>query len=111
MILLPDDYRVLCYSCPVDMRKSFDGLLALTSHELKANPLSRTLFVFVGRSQKLVKILFWDRTGFCIFAKRLERGRFSLRGNCVSLQELALFLDGIALGKRQNARDVIHQQV
>jgi len=68
--------QVWIYGRPVDMRKSFDGLYALTRHALEENPLSGQLFVFVNRRGNFLKCLYWDRTGFCLWAKRLERGRF-----------------------------------
>lgn len=103
--------RVLCYAQPVDMRKSFDGLIAVCRHEMKEDVFSPTLFIFVGRSRKLAKLLFWDRTGFCIYSKRLERGRFSLRAGVLTLQEVSFFLDGIALYERQNTHGDVYASV
>lgn len=68
--------RVHLYGQPVDMRKSFDGLYALTRHGLGQDPLSGRLFVFINRRATQMKVLYWDRTGFCLWAKRLEQGRF-----------------------------------
>jgi transposase len=68
--------RVHVYGQPVDMRKSFDGLYALTRQELGADPLSGDLYVFINRRATQMKVLYWDRTGFCVWAKRLEQGRF-----------------------------------
>jgi transposase len=59
-----------------DMRKSFPGLIALTEAVLRQEPTSGHLFVFLNRRRDLVKALYWDGTGFCIWAKRLERGSF-----------------------------------
>ncbi len=67
--------RVFVHGRPVDMRKSFTGLIALTKHALKQDPLSGHLFVFVNRRGDYLKALYWDRSGFCLWAKRLERGR------------------------------------
>ncbi|MFW8567368.1 IS66 family insertion sequence element accessory protein TnpB [Orrella sp. 11846] len=58
------------------MRKSFDGLSAMARHAMNMNPLSGALFVFINRRANQMKVLYWDRTGFCVWAKRLERGRF-----------------------------------
>ncbi len=58
------------------MRKSFDGLYALTRQALGCDPLSGELFVFINRRGTQMKVLYWDRTGFCVWAKRLEQGRF-----------------------------------
>ena len=68
--------RVHVYGQPVDMRKSFDGLYALTRQRLGADPLSGDLYVFINRRATQIKVLYWDRTGFCLWAKRLEWGRF-----------------------------------
>ena len=68
--------RVHLYGEPVDMRRSFDGLYALTKQKLGCNPLSGELFVFINRRGTQMKVLYWDRTGFCVWAKRLEQGRF-----------------------------------
>ena len=85
------------------MRKSFDGLLALVKHALFEDPLSGSLFLFVNRKRTYVKAIYWDRTGYCLFAKRLERGRFSLPGSSateeLTEQTLQLVLDGIVLGR------------
>jgi len=59
-----------------DMRKGFDGLAALVQLTLNEDPFSGQLFVFRGRRGDRVKILWWDGDGLCLFAKRLERGRF-----------------------------------
>ena len=100
--------RILAYREPVDMRKQFDGLIALVSHRLSEDSLSGTLFVFFNRRCNLVKAVYWDRTGYCLFAKRLERGRFSLPGEQakqeLSEQAFRLLLDGIVLGKRRRMR-------
>jgi transposase len=89
---------------PVDMRKGFEGLAALVRDELRADVLSGDLYLFTGKNRKRAKVLLWDGTGLCLFAKRLERGCFaalwrdaertSLR---LTLTELQLFLEGSAL--------------
>ena len=68
--------RVFLYGLPVDMRKSFDGLYALARHGLHQDPLSGHLFVFVNRRATQMKVLYFDRSGWCVWAKRLEAGRF-----------------------------------
>ena len=68
------------YGQPVDMRKSFDGLYALTRRELDQDPLSGKLFVFINRRATQMKVLYWDRSGFCVWAKRLEQGDSSPTG-------------------------------
>jgi transposase len=101
---VPGVRRILSYSEPVDMRKSFTGLVSVVKGVLEEDPLSGSLFVFVNRRGTYVKALYWDRTGFCLFAKRLERGRFrfptAARTQELSVQVFQLLLDGIELGRR-----------
>jgi transposase len=68
--------RVHLYGRPVDMRRSFDGLYALTRNELGQDPMSGGLYAFINRRGTQIKVLYWDRSGFCVWAKRLEEGRF-----------------------------------
>lgn len=100
--------RVHLYGQPVDARKSFDGLYALTRNALGQDPQSGHLFVFINRRATHIKVLYWDRTGFCIWAKRLEQGRFvsdwrKMRSHEMDWTSLKLLLEGIepkALKKR-----------
>jgi len=92
--------RVHLYGQPVDMRKSFDGLHALTRHGLQQDPLSGHLFVFINRRATQMKVLYWDRTGFCIWTKRLESGRFlsnwhQVGNSIMDWTGLKLMLEGI----------------
>ena len=90
---------MLAYSQAVDMRKSFNGLLGEAKLRFEEDPLSGTLFLFLNRSRTIVKVLWWDRTGWCVFGKRLERGRFELRRHEelqeLSAREFELLLDGV----------------
>jgi len=110
MLMLPPSVRIFVASRPVDLRRSFDGLAALAREKLELDPWSGHLFVFRNRSGDRVKILYWDRTGFCVWYKRLEKGRFRLpsgTSECVELEsaELGLLLEGIDLaGARRRAR-------
>jgi transposase len=94
--------RVFIYGKPVDMRKSFDGLFTLVSDGLGEDPLSGDLFLFLNRRRNCLKGLLWDRTGFLIIAKRLERGQFHLRSNAekvvIERALLRRLLDGVAVG-------------
>jgi len=69
--------RIWLYLEPVDMRCSFDGLAAIAKNQMHEDPLSGHLFVFINKRKTYLKILFFDRTGYCIWAKRLEAGQFS----------------------------------
>ena len=93
------------YLCrePVDFRKSIDGLSALVEGVLAMSPFSEHLFCFINRRRDKVKILYWERAGFCLWYKRLEKGRFHWPrfrdGEVITLtgQELNWLLDGINL--------------
>lgn len=100
--------RILAYGEAVDMRKSFDGLIGLTKSVLREDPLSESAYVFINRRGNYMKVVYWDRTGFCLFAKRLERGRFKFPKEDLkqelSEQQIKLILDGIILGRRSVMR-------
>lgn len=104
MVLANEVHRILAYRQPVDMRKSFHGLVALVQNTLRDDPLSGSMYVFANRKRTLVKAIYWDRTGFCLFAKRLEHGRFVIPGDAetfeLSERAFRLLLDGILLGTR-----------
>ena len=92
---------VYAYGAVADMRKGFDGLSALVSHDLQRDPLSGDLYLFVNRKRQRAKVLMWDGTGLCVYAKRLEKGRFAClwreEGKTIlrlTVSELALFLEG-----------------
>ena len=76
MIPIPNGARVWLATGHTDMRKGFDGLALLVQETLRRNPHNGHLFVFRGRRGSLLKVLWHDGQGMCLFAKRLERGRF-----------------------------------
>ena len=78
MLTLPPHAAVLLHRQPVDIRKSFDGLLGVIRNALAADPLSPTFFVFFDKDRNKIKILHWDHDGFAIWYKRLEKGAFHL---------------------------------
>ena len=78
MILTPDPKRrVFGYPAPVDLRKGYNGLFGLVEQGLKCDPMCGDLYLFVNEARKLCKILVWDGSGLCIFAKRLTLGTFA----------------------------------
>lgn len=102
MLSWPPSVRVFLATQPADMRRSFDGLAALVTGFLGQDPLSGHLFVFRNRRGDRVKILYWDRSGYCLWYKRLEEGTFRFpsaagAGVEVEVAELALLLEGIDL--------------
>jgi transposase len=87
------------------MRKSINGLSLLVVDQLELNPLSGHLFAFCNRKRDMVKILYWDRNGFCLWHKRLEKDRFrwpETAQDVLTVQgyELAWLLDGLYLEQR-----------
>jgi transposase len=100
MIALPSGTRVWLVAGRTDMRKGFDGLAAIVQEALRADPFCGHLFVFRGRRGDLIKVLWWDGQGLCLFAKRLEKGRFvwpSPADGRVALTpaQLGMLLEGI----------------
>ncbi len=100
MISPPAGTRVWLASGVTDMRKGMDGLAALAQTALSENPFSGHIFVFRGRRGDLVKLLWFDGDGLCLFAKRLERGRFvwpqaDSGSIALSAAQLSMLLEGI----------------
>lgn len=88
--------RIFVYQNACDMRRSFDRLAGMVSHELHEDPLQGDCFIFTNRRKNMVKALYWDGDGFVIWFKRLERGRFRI-GDRKTLERasLAMILDGL----------------
>lgn len=96
--------RIWLCTVPTDMRKSYNGLSALVKNRLQGNPLSGELFVFVNRRQNQMKVLYFDRSGYCIWSKKLEQGQFVVRGapggkRQLNWTQLKLLLEGIEIKK------------
>ena len=115
MLSLPPSVRIYVARGATDMRKSFDTLAALVIDVIDEDPMSGHLFLFVNRRKNRAKVLWWDRSGYCLLAKRLEHGCFrvfdraagSPGGFEVTASELALILDGIDLrgSRRRRSHD------
>lgn len=90
------------YIEPTDMRKGFNGLSGLVRNKLGKNPLSGAVFIFLNRRRDRMKLLVWDRDGFVLYYKLLEKGTFQLpkqRGESIAISwhQLVLILEGVAL--------------
>lgn len=110
MLMLPET-RVYLAVQPTDMRRSFDGLARLVKESMNKDVFNGELFVFMGRRSDRVKILYWDRNGFCLWAKRLEKGVFHrprIQGVVakMSSHELMLLLEGIELTHPQRLKSL-----
>ena len=100
MIGLPAETRVWLAAGATDMRKGFDGLAMAVQGTLLRDPFSGHVFVFRGRRGDLIKVLWWSGDGLCLFAKRLERGRFVWPRTDAGVAhltpaQLAMLLEGI----------------
>jgi transposase len=92
--------QIWLYRQPVDLRKSFDGLSALAKNQLLEDPLSGAVFVFVNRRRTQMRCLYFDGDGYCLWSKRLERGRFQVRWSSkdkasLDMSTLRLLVEGI----------------
>lgn len=87
-MFLPGAIRVYVAVGSVDMRKSIDGLSMLVAGEFDLDPFGGQLFVFGNRRRTMVKVLYWDRNGFCLWQKRLERDRFRWPASGAQVLEL-----------------------
>ena len=92
--------RVYLYGEPTDLRRSFDGLSAMVRQKLSADPLDGGLYAFINRRGTQIRVLYFDRSGFCLWSKRLEAGRFisdwrAVRTRQMDFTGLKLLLEGI----------------
>jgi transposase len=102
--------RVMVATRPVDFRKGAEGLAALVREEMKADPFSGAVYVFRAKRADRVKLIFWDGTGVCLFAKRLEDGKFrwpSVQDAVMRLSaaELSALLEGLDWKRVHAARE------
>lgn len=113
MLSLPPSVRLFVATQPVDGRKGADSLMVLVRDVFHHDPLSGHLFIFFSRRCDRVRVVYWDRSGFAMWSKRLERGRFrptfsadgELGANAIEAAELALIVEGIDLsGARRRPR-------
>lgn len=99
-----------------DMRKSINGLSILVADQLELDPLSGYLFCFCNRKKDTVKILYWDRNGFCLWQKRLEKDRFQWPQSeqevfSVQGRQLSWLLDGLSLVQTDSHRQATYSSV
>jgi transposase len=99
-----------------DMRKSINGLSILVADQLELDPLSGHLFAFCNRKRDILKILYWDRNGFCLWHKRLEKDRFQWPESEQDVldihgYELTWLLDGLSLVQHEAHRHLSYETV
>ena len=113
--MLPASMRVFVCSEPQDMRRSFDRLALIVGESLGEDPQSGALYVFVGKQATRVKVLWWDRNGYCLLYKRLHRALFvvpsgaphGLGGMVIDGPALAQLLAGVARAEKRQS-PVVH---
>ena len=88
MIFLPSHMRVFLAPGSTDTRKAINSLSILVEDTLRLDPFSGHLFVFCNRGQRILKVLYWDRNGFCLWQKRLEKHRFKWPQNRDEVMEI-----------------------
>ena len=98
-MMLPNKIKVLVANEPTDFRKTFDGLCGVVREALGEDPLSPALFVFRNRRADQIRILWWDRNGFALWMKRLERGTFRFPSGqgakqTIGSADLAMLIEG-----------------
>jgi transposase len=116
MFFPESNVKIWLYAMPTDMRKSYDGLIALAKNQLAEDPLSGHLFVFFNRRRNRVKVLYFDRSGYCIWMKRLESGQFHFNAKQGEKQglnwtQLKLILEGIQLENITTKRRYRHASI
>jgi transposase len=104
--------RVMVATKPVDFRKGAEGLAALVREEMKANPFSGAIYVFRAKRADRIKLIFWDGTGVCLFAKRLEDGKFrwpKIEDGVIRLTaaQFSALLEGLDWRRVHEAKDVV----
>ncbi len=107
MLSLSDGRRYFLCQTPTDMRKSYNGLAGIVNAEHKWHLRSGDGFVFINRRRTMLKILIWDRSGFVIYQKRLDRGTFEfpqLGGKELTVTTLMLILEGIKISSVRQRR-------
>ena len=104
MLSLSSSQRYYLSRQAADMRKSYDGLSGLVRQGMGRDPLSGEVFIFMNRRRTMMKVLVWDRIGFVLWSKRLERGTFELPAGqgqgssiCLGWDELVLIVEGVSL--------------
>jgi transposase len=110
-MLLPNAAKIFIAGASVDMRKSINGLMIAVIENLKGEPQSGSLFVFYNKRIDKIKILYWDRNGFCLWYKRLEKGKFKIPmfdDKCLEMtvRQLNWLLDGLDFTKLKGYKEL-----
>ena len=106
MILEFSRYRYFLRPGKTDLRKGINGLSVLIQNTMKHDPFSASLFLFCNSRQKLLKLIYWDRNGFCLWQKKLQRQTFAwpkdeVAAREIDFEQLKMLLDGIDFFRAQ----------
>lgn len=104
MMNFPSDTKVYLSLGTTDMRKAINGLSVIVSEQMQLDIFSSNLFVFCNRAQTILKILYWDKNGFCLWQKRLEKDRFKWPKTSddvmnITSRELSWLVDGLNINQ------------
>ena len=109
MLSLPSSTKVFVCRAATDMRSSFDKLTALTQQVLQQSPTSGHLFVFLNRLRTHIKVLYFDRSGYVIWYKRLERGTFTIPAvEEITYRDLLCMLEGLEVKELRYTQQNVH---
>ncbi len=116
MLALSAGTKVFLAAGSTDLRRSIDGLALLVTGQLELDPLSGHLFVFCNRRRTIVKVLYWDRNGFCLWQKRLEKEHFrwpAMEADVieVGMRELTWLLEGLQIKQKNAHRELRYSSV
>jgi len=116
MLSLTSSLSYYLYRGHADMRKSFDGLCGLVQTELRRNPLSGEVFIFISRRRNTVKLLHWESGGFVLYYKRLEEGTFEMpffdpgtNNYQIKWSELMMMIEGISMKQIKHRKRFIDE--
>lgn len=114
MIGLPRGVEVYLYDKPCDMRRSFNTLSLMVEQQMKREVLEGDLFLFVSKDRKRAKVLYFDGTGLCLFAKRMEAGHrflapWKMKSKDMTLSELAVFIEGASAVRQRLSPPVLRK--
>jgi transposase len=118
MLSLPPSVKLFVCTTPTDMRKQHLGLYNMVRSVFARDPMSGHLFVFFNRRRTMCKVLWWDRTGFALYSKRLAQGTFALPRadrfgrSCLEMSsaDLSLILEGIRLDRAVRSKRYMHPE-
>lgn len=108
--MLPNNCKILLYNRTVDMRKSIDGLSIIVAENLGLNPSDGSIHIFYNKKYDKLKMLYWDKNGFSLLYKRLEKERFKIpslvSSRAITYEQLRWLLDGLDIDKIHGFKSV-----